>query len=528
MNKESRVNRNTTPRAPHGASPHPLPNDALHASARGPARQALPRRAWAALTLTLALAGCAQIPPEPAQPAQRDLAGAALAADIGLAGQAWPAAQWWTGYGDAQLNALVAQALAAAPSLEVAAAHIAGARAAVARVGADAGLEVDAGVGANRQRYSANGLFPAPIGGAWFSEETVRLEAHYQFDWWGRNRARIAAAVGEANASRAAYAQAAQTLTAAIAQSYFRLQGTWARLDDLERQLAIQSALVQDQARRVEHGLAASDAHQAAVAELSQLQAQHAGLSADADHEREALRALLGADGNALRDLHPQTQAPLPHALPAQLGMELLARRPDLQAARWRVQASLSQAEAAQAAYYPEINLAASAGLNAISLEHLLQAGSRTLYLGPSLTLPLFDSRRLNAQLEGARSERREQIAAYNQAVVDAVREVAQDAIALRGIEQQIDRQAGATGSAAERLRSARARAAHGLADRNSVLTAELALLRQQDAALALQHRQLLAEVALTHALGGGYRYHDGDGDADAAPARGTAAARLP
>ncbi|MCU6501795.1 efflux transporter outer membrane subunit [Rugamonas sp. A1-17] len=482
-----------------------------------------------AAALGLALAGCAHITPEQQTPARRDIASAQLPADIKLAREGWPGAQWWTAYHDPQLDALIKQALASAPTLEVAAAHIGSARSALSRSAADLGLDVSGYAGANRQRYSGTGLFPAPIGGAWFTAETLRLDARYNFDWWGKNRAQVAAAVGELNAGRAEYAEAERALSAAIAQSYFRLQGAWARLANNEQLAATQAALVQDKAKRIAGGLANSDEQRAAEAELSQIRKQHAQLAADIGREREALRALIGADNAALTGPAPPPQggatqasagagngalaglAPRPlgstaHALPARLGMELLARRPDLQAARWKLEASLSRIDAAKAAFYPDVNLTGSIGLDTVKLENLLQAASRTLYIGPTLTLPLFDSRRLDAQLDGARTGRNERIAEYNQAVVDAVREVAQDGVQLQGIERQITEQAAATGTARAQLASAQARLTHGLADRAAALNAQLALLKQQDADLYLQQVQLLAEVALTNALGGGYR----------------------
>jgi multidrug efflux system outer membrane protein len=457
------------------------------------------------LLLALALAGCAQITPDMHPETRRDIATAELSAGIKLAHEGWPEAQWWTAYHDEQLNALIKQALADGPSLEVAAAHIGSARSALSRSAADLGVDVSAYANANRQRYSGTGLFPAPIGGAYFTSETLRLDVRYNFDWWGKNRAQVAAAVGELNAGRAEYAEAEQALAAAIAQSYFRLQGAWARLSNAEQLAATQSALVQDKAKRIARGLANADEQRAAEAELSLVRKQQAMLSADVAHEREALRALAGADNSALADLKPVALMPAPHALPAHLGMDLLARRPDLQAARWKLEASLSKIDAAKAAFYPDLNLTGSVGLDTVKVENLLQAASRTVYLGPTLTLPLFDSKRLDAQLDSARTGRNERIAEYNQAVVEAVRDVAQGGAQLQGIEQQITQQAGATASARAQLASAQTRLDHGLADNGSVLNARVALFKQRDADVYLQQVQLLAEVALTNALGGGY-----------------------
>ncbi|MTV37096.1 efflux transporter outer membrane subunit [Duganella radicis] len=458
-----------------------------------------------AAAVAITLAGCAQIPADKQPLARRDIASAELSSNIKLAKEGWPQAQWWTAYHDAQLNAIIKQALAGGPSLEVAAAHIGTARSSLSRSVADLGIAGAVNGNANRQRYSGTGLFPAPIGGAYFTEETLRLDLRYNFDWWGKNRAQVSAAVGELNAGRAEYAEAEQVLAAAIAQSYFRLQGAWARLANTDQLAAAQTALVQDKARRIAQGLANADEQRAAEAELRLTAKQQAALKADIEHEREALRALAGADNTALADLKPVALTATPHALPARLGMELLARRPDLQAARWKLEASLSKIDAAKAAFYPDVNLTGAIGLNSVKAEDLLQLASRTVYIGPSVSLPLFDAKRLDAQLDSARTTRNERIAEYNQTIVEAVRDVAQGGAQLQGIEQQITQQTAATTLARAQLASAQKRLDHGLANNNSVLNARLALLKQQDADLYLQQVQLLAEVALTNALGGGY-----------------------
>jgi multidrug efflux system outer membrane protein len=312
--------------------------------------------------------------------------------------------------------------------------------------------------------------------------------------------------VGEANARRADYAQAEQTLAAAIAHSYFNLQSGWARLANLQKIAATQREVVQDKTARVAHGIAAIDVQRLAETRLSELNRQVAQLDAQTVREREALRALLGAGGDALADLKPLPLPDAPHAMPSKLGIELLARRPDLQAARWRVEASLNRTEAARAAFYPDINLTGSFGLDAISLSHLLEAGSRTLFIGPTLSLPLFNSKTLKGQLGIARNERNELIADYNQSVFNAVRDVAQAGAGLQGIESEMQQQADAVQSTNALLHSAQAKFRQGLTDRGATLEAELASLRQNDASLQLQNQRLLAEVALVKALGGGYR----------------------
>ncbi|SDA58530.1 outer membrane protein, multidrug efflux system [Janthinobacterium sp. 344] len=458
------------------------------------------------LALSLALAGCASIPPDTQQLPQQDLAKVQLAADLHLASEGWPAARWWHQFQDDQLSQLIDTALSASPSLDVANARIGSALSAFDAQHAQRGPRVDLDANANRQRYSGNGLMPAPIGGNVYNEVTVGVQAHYDLDWWGRHKAQIAASLGEVNARRAEYAMAEQMLAAEIARHYFSMQNGWARMDNLQALVELQRQLVLDKEKRIANGLGVSDDHLSAQTRLSLLQQQIALLETQVVTEREALRALLGADASALTSLRPAQAQALPHALPGKLGMELLARRPDLQAARWRVQASLSNIEAAQAAFYPDIDLGASFGLDAIKLGKLLQSGSRTLFIGPALSLPLFDSGRLQAQLGGARSERNALIADYNQNVFNVVRDVAQAGARVQGVENQLRLQQENLRASEAQLRNAHARMQQGLADRASQLNAEMTVRGQVDLGMQLQNQRQNAEINLNVALGGGYR----------------------
>ncbi len=463
-------------------------------------------RRGGAAALALLLGACAAIPADHPAVAERDATTLALAPGIALAGQAWPTAHWWTSYDDAQLDALIARALQRQPTLERARARLLEAGAALdasnAQAGADAGL--DAGV--NRQRYSGNGLFPAPIGGAFYNDVALQLKASYDFDWWGKHRALIAASLGEFKARLADQAQAEQLLAAAVAQSYFRLQALWARAANVAALADTERAVVADKARRIASGLARADEQRSAELDLAQLGETAAQLGTDAGREREALRALVGGAPDALDGLAARAAPAQLHALPPALGLGLLARRPDLQAARYRVEAALGKVDAARAAFYPDIKLSAAFGLDAVSLGKLLHPNSRTLLAGGALELPLFDSGRLSAQLQTQRAQRDEAIADYNASVLGALGEVAQEGITLQGTERQLQAQLASTDASAALLRNARQRLQQGLADNAAVLQAQLLVQRQQDSRLQLLARQRQAEVALIKALGGGWQ----------------------
>lgn len=459
--------------------------------------------------LCAALAGCAQVPLDQRRAELPDFARAQHAASIHLAAQGWPEARWWSRYHDAQLDALIERALRDSPTLAVAGERILGARAALAVERSSGGASLDLDAGLNRQRYSGNGLFPAPIGGAFYNDAAVQIKAGYDFDWWGKHRAAVAASLGEVNARQAELAQAERTLTTAVAQSYFRWQLLTARAAATRRIAALQSEVLAERQARIARGLGSIDEQRIAERDLGTYQEQALALDAQAAREREALRALVGAtgaDADAELALTAQPVAAGIATLPAEMGFALLARRPDLQAARWRVEAMLGRVAASQAAFYPDINLAGAVGLDAVSLGRLLRPNSRTLLLGTAVQLPLFDSRRLSADLGVARAERNAAIADYNAAVLRAVAEVAQEGATVQGLERESAAHAATRAASAALVEASTRRMKQGLGDRNAVLLARQSLLRQDDIGLQQQDAALQAEVALMRALGGGYQ----------------------
>jgi outer membrane protein, multidrug efflux system len=461
----------------------------------------------AAAILALALAGCVHIPADKSQVKGPDFDRVQHDASLALARDTWPAQEWWKEYTEPQLDDLITRALRDNPSMAVAQARIATAHAAVRNEKAGEGARVDLAGGLNRQRYSGTGLFPAPIGGAWFNDTSVQARASYDFDWWGKRRATVAAALGEENARRADAAQAAQTIAASVAQSYIRLQSLWSREQRMREQMAVQSDILAGRKLRLKHGLVTIDMVQSAQEDLATMDTQAESYAGQARREIEVLRALVGAGADNFPAIARRQIPAEPYAaLPAKLGMELLARRPDLQAARWRVEAALGRTRAAEAAFYPDINLSASAGLDTVSVSRLLEWASRTALLGAAFSLPIFDSGRLNAGLDVARAQRDELIADYNQSVLNAVRDVSQEAATLQGIAKQRRAQLEATKAAVQLQHNAEARVKAGLAESTAVLQAKLAWLRLSDTSIELFDAELQTQVALIKALGGGYR----------------------
>jgi len=185
--------------------------------------------------------------------------------------------------------------------------------------------------------------------------------------------------------------------------------------------------------------------------------------------------------------------------------MDLLGRRPDIVAARWRVEAASADMAYAKALFYPNINLTAFVGLNSVGWSNIANAGSEQWGLGPALRLPLFDTGRLRANLVGKSAELDAAVESYNALVLEAVRDVNEQLTSLRFIAAQEKEQKLAQANAQALLEIAQQRYASGLSTRAGVLNAQSALVPHQRQAIELHARALDIQAQLMRALGGGY-----------------------
>jgi NodT family efflux transporter outer membrane factor (OMF) lipoprotein len=184
---------------------------------------------------------------------------------------------------------------------------------------------------------------------------------------------------------------------------------------------------------------------------------------------------------------------------------ELLGRRPDLTAERWRVEAASKDIASAKAEFYPNVNLAAFIGLQGLGGGGLLTAASRMLGAGPAVTLPIFDAGRLRGNLAAKDADYDIAVEQYNQTLADAMREVVDQLASFRSLDEQKRQQAAAVATAQEAYDLALLRYREGLGNYLQVLAAEQALLAQESLDADLRARDLSLAISLFRALGGGY-----------------------
>lgn len=471
-----------------------------------PRFQLPPFPALSAAALALALAGCAnmgRIEPAPA-PLDANTLGTAGALQGG-AGFAWPKQAWWQDLHDPQLDQLLALALADNPGLHVAQARLRQARALAGLAEENTRVRVEAGVSLDRELYSEHGSAPAALAGKYAWRNQATLSASYDLDLWGRNRHALAAALDEVQLAAAEVQMARLALAAALVRSYIQLSFQFELRDCIESGLA-QRAKILDLARRRRHAGLGTEADIARVEttlpagrrELEQATQEIALL-------RNQLAALSGkgpAAGEALRRpaLRLDAAPGLPQALPA----ELIGRRPDIAAQRWRVEAAAQRVGAAKAEFYPNVNLLAFAGLQSFGFGHFLDASSATRGVTPALSLPLFAGARLRAQLGSQDALYDGAVEQYNASVIGALGEVANAVAKLDSLRRQdgLSRAALAAAAKASALAGRAYRA--GLSDSLDWLNADLALLSERQQTAQLGARELDAYVGLMAALGGG------------------------
>jgi len=419
----------------------------------------------------------------------------------------WPATQWWRGYGDETLNGLIETALQGSPGMASAAARFGSASENARVAGAQAGLKVDATGSFERYRLSDNGVLPPEfLGFNWVNQADLGINASYTFDWWGRNRALIESATDQVRASAAEQQLVALTLASHISQIYFAWQVDGARIALLDQRLGTLQQAARIALRREAAGLDHSDDSERNLREQAAVQELQIQLRGTRQLRVIELAALLGMAPDELsRQLQaralPETRA----ALPASASIDLMARRPDIVASRWRVEAAREDVSAIRAEYYPDVSLHALAALSSIEVGTLLEPGSWAPNMGIAVHLPIFDAGLRGARHDAAEALLTAAVAQYNETVIGAAREVGAAATALEQSAQQRQLRARQVEAAAALVSSASARQRAGMVDMRPELEARLALLREQDVSVQIDYAALVADIQLQAALGGGF-----------------------
>ena len=465
------------------------------------------------LLLTTILSACADTHGiAPASPGPRAVSGlhmeSTLAA-VRATPSPWPRLDWWKPYADPGLDALMDETLKSNPSLAAADARLRKAVAAsdLSGTALQPGFAVRGS--AVYQRLSENFQVPPPYGGMWTWWNDARITATYELDLWGKNSAALAAAIGQAQAAEVDTFAAKLLLTTAVGQAYVQLAEAYELRDVAQATLEARQKMLDLVKSRVAAGLDTQLDLKQAEAALPMAREDIAAHDESIRLAEDQLAALAG-DGpdRGLTIPRPNFQLPplgAAPALPANLSADLLGRRPDIVASRLRVEAAAQGIISAKAAFYPDIDLTAFAGLQSFGLSKFFDPGSAVAGIGPVVTLPIFNGGTLRSALGTKAAEYDNAVATYDQTLLNALKEIADRLASLRAVAEQSAQQSEAQATLEAAYGLAVQRYKEGLGTYLQVLSVEEQVLAQHSLAAGLRARRVIYTVALVGALGGGF-----------------------
>jgi NodT family efflux transporter outer membrane factor (OMF) lipoprotein len=490
-----------------------LPLGALCSTARrrtvrtAPSPLRRPRRlAAVAVAAAIALSGCANYfgihgDKQMAPPANFE-----AAQSLPAEGGQWPSFDWANQFGDTQLPKLIAEALERNPSIAQAQARIAKASSYIEKSKSALYPKVDASYAWTRELYSANAIYPPPFGGTWYSENNALASASWDLDLWGKNRQRLGQAVSQERAAEADMQQARVTLAASVASAYNQLARLYAQRDIAQREIRNREDIGRITDGRVTAGLDTDVERQTAIGNIATTRANLSDLDGQITVVRYQLGALLGkGPDRGLQITQPILATGGAVVLPDNLPADLLARRPDIVAARWQVEAALHDVKEAKAEFFPDVNLAAAVGFDAFGWGKFFTAGSRQIQFGPAIHLPIFDGGALRSQLKGRYADFDYDVATYNQTLINALSEVATQVSSIRSIDRQSGDAQRALDASTSAYQLSVVRYKAGLSPQLQVLSADQNRLAAEQTLTDLRMSRRNMQIGLIKALGGGF-----------------------
>lgn len=469
------------------------------------------------LAALLGLCGCASVPDHDlaqisSTPSLQQAAETALAGQDFVVGK-WPSEKWWESFNDPQLNELIETALQESPNLKQAEAKVQFAEQMAKKQRSSLFPKLDMKYDEQWQYFSKNGFvrsfYPITPGinvPATVNQIDLTLNFSYEFDFWGKNRKRFQAALGEMRTSAAEKAQAKLVLTTYIAQTYFQLQANLAAMSILKEWLEKRSNLYELSLSRLVWGIDADFPVLDSEKNVYLIEQMLIAMEREIAFNQNQIKMLIGQGPDS-----PDLRLPLfasfdqPFALPANLSIDLLARRPDLQAQIWRVESAAKEIGVAKADFYPNVNLSAFAGLESLAFKDFFNWSSHMGGLEPAIHLPIFTGGRLRANLRSKIASYNEAVFAYNDLLLHAAKDVADQLVLLRTKFQELDMQLSTLDVATDQYRLKQLQYEKGISNFLNVLTMEEEVLNQRLSTVNLRRDYLLAVLKVIKAFGGGY-----------------------
>ena len=461
--------------------------------------------------LCVALAGC--VTPRGLHPTGAKIDPNSLTSDRSLAGvplspTAWPNKDWWVGFGDPQLSSLIEEAMRTNPSLDEAQARAMQAQAAANSLNAARQPQAELDASAIGARLSAKDpIYPSYDLGTFAWSKSVTAGFSWDLDLWGGKRAAWEAALGRSRAAELDAYAARIELSVNVARAYVNLGYAFTEQDVAERELQRTTQYLALTRRLVAGGLGTPQQEALADSEAASAEQQKAQADRAIDAARSSLSVLLGqGPDRGLNISRPRVLDTGQLALPDTLSVNLIGRRTDLVAARWRVEAAGRDIKAARTEFLPNVSLTAMAGFVALGgSTNVFQLPARTYEGGPALSLPIFDGGRLRANLAAANASYDEAVARYNTLLIGALNQVSDLVSALASVRTQLALEKRAEIDAQKSWQDAISGYRGGVTGPLTPLISRQQLLQAEQRLAALESQQADLSIRLIDALGGGY-----------------------
>jgi NodT family efflux transporter outer membrane factor (OMF) lipoprotein len=406
---------------------------------------------------------------------------------------------WWEIYAIPGLNALEEQVAAANQNVAQVEANYRQAQALVRASRSGFYPVVTGGASVTRSRRSSE------VGGRGASNDfLLPIDFSWEVDLWGRVRRTVEANQAGAQASQADLASAILSAQALLAQDYFQLRTIDAQKKVLEDTIGGYQKTLDLTKNRYAAGVASRADVLQAETQLKTAQAQSIDLGVQRAQLSHAMALLVGKPPSAFSIPFAPLVA-TPPAVPFGVPSDLLQRRPDIAAAERSVAAANARIGVAEAAFYPNVNLSASAGLEAASLAKWLTWPARFWSVGPAVSEVLFNGGLRQAQTEQARAAYDAEVAAYRQTVLTGFQEVEDSLVALRVLEEEARVQQEALVAARQTVEVVTNQYKAGTVSYLNVIVAQTTALSNEQTALNILGRRMAASVTLVKALGGGW-----------------------
>ncbi|ANN78156.1 efflux transporter outer membrane subunit [Bordetella flabilis] len=437
---------------------------------------------------------------------------------------------WWRRFGDPTLDRLQEQVLAANPTLAIATARLAQARAAADASSAGLFPALTAGTRASRFKISGNRPltnYASPQYSTVQNDYALSFNASYEVDLFGRVQRSLEGARASAEQSAADLANTRLLLTTELAANYVNLRALDTEIDVVNRSVALQRRALDLITARYDGGAASGLEVAQQQALLDNTLTQTHILAKQRAQFEHAIASLTGTPAPVF-SLPPQplSEAMTPPAIPLGVPSDLLERRPDIAAAERAMAAANAQIGVATAAFYPSVILNPSVGFDSREIATLFDAPSLLWSIGVSATQSLFDAGRTRANVDFARAGYEATVGNYRRVVLGAMQEVQDGITGLAALDQATAQSQTAVADARRVLDMAADRYGGGATTYLDVITAQQAVLNTERQAAQLTGQRLLVSVLLVKALGGDWV--NADAQARSAVSHGVAAGAAP